>query len=270
LAARPQTGDFDMDLHIAGRKAIVCASSQGLGMACAKSLSREGVKVFINGRTEDKLRVTADEISRATGNDVVPVVADIMTEEGRTTLVAACPDADILVNNNAGPKPGKFEDWDHDAYLAVFEQNMLPAALLIRALMPGMRRRKFGRIVNITSAMVKSPRAHQGLSTAARTALTALCKAISTECVVDNVTINNVLPERIDSPRQQFLIEREAQMNHISVDAARAKLTDTIAAKRFGRPEEFADMVTYLCSEQASFICGQNIQLDGGSYRGIV
>jgi len=148
-----------MDLHIAGRKAIVCASSQGLGMACATSLAREGVKVFINGRTEDKLRVTADEIARATGGEVVPVVADIMTEDGRARLVAACPDADILINNNAGPKPGKFEDWDHDAYISVFEQNMLPAALLIRALMPGMRQRRFGRIVNITSAMVKSPRA---------------------------------------------------------------------------------------------------------------
>jgi 3-oxoacyl-[acyl-carrier protein] reductase len=259
-----------MDLHIAGRKAIVCASSQGLGKACALSLSREGAKVFINGRHEDKLRATAQEIAQATGHEVVPVAADIMTHEGRARLVAACPDADILVNNNAGPTPGKFEDWDHDAYIAVFEQNMLPAALLIRALLPGMRQRQFGRIVNITSAMVKSPNPHQGLSTAARTALTALCKAISRECVVDNVTINNLLPERIDSPRQQYLIERQARIDNSSLEAARQKLTDTIAAKRFGRPEEFADMCTYLCSEQASFICGQNIQLDGGSYRGIV
>lgn len=259
-----------MDLHIAGRKAIVCASSQGLGRACATSLAREGVNVFINGRRAEKLATTAKEIAQETGGDVVPVVADIMTEEGRAKLVAACPDADILVTNNAGPTPGKFEDWDHDAYIAVFEQNFLPAALLIRALLPGMRARRFGRIVNITSAMVKSPRAHQGLSTAARTALTALCKAISTEAVVDNVTINNLLPERIDSPRQQYLIERQAKMDGIPVEAARQKLTDTIAAKRFGRPEEFADMCAYLCSEQASFICGQNIQLDGGSYRGIV
>jgi 3-oxoacyl-[acyl-carrier protein] reductase len=259
-----------VDLHIAGRKAIVCASSQGLGRACATALSREGVRVFINGRTQEKLRATADEIARETGHEVVAVAADIMTDDGRAKLVAACPDADILVNNNAGPAPGKFEDWDHDAYIGVFEQNMIPAALMIRALLPGMRERKFGRIVNITSAMVKSPRAHQGLSTAARTALTALCKAISSECVVDNVTINNLLPERIDSPRQQYLIERQAKIDGISLDAARQKLTDTIAAKRFGKPEEFADMCAYLCSEQASFICGQNIQLDGGSYRGIV
>src|SRR5213082_4108813 len=109
-----------MDLHIAGRRAIVCASSQGLGKACALSLAREGVKVFINGRHEDKLRATADEIARETGSEVVPVVADITTETGRAALVAACPDADILVTNNAGPTPGKFEDWDHDAYIAVF------------------------------------------------------------------------------------------------------------------------------------------------------
>ncbi|HTH80910.1 MAG TPA: SDR family oxidoreductase [Ramlibacter sp.] len=259
-----------MDLHIAGRKAIVSASSQGLGKACALSLSREGVKVFINGRHADKLQATADEIRRESGNEVVPVVADIMTEAGRAALIAACPDADILVTNNAGPTPGKFEDWDHDAYIAVFEQNMLPAVLLIRALVPGMRARKFGRIVNITSAMVKSPNPHQGLSTAARTALTAVCKAISRETVVDNVTINNLLPERIDTGRQQYLIERQARIDGSTLDEARTKLTDTIAAKRFGRPEEFGDMCAYLCSAQASYICGQNIQLDGGSYRGIV
>ena len=259
-----------MDLHIAGRQAIVCASSQGLGRACATSLAREGVKVFINGRDAAKLEATAKEIVAETGGVVVPVAADIMTDEGRAKLVAACPDADILVTNNAGPTPGKFEDWDRNAYLAVFEQNMLPAVLLIRALLPGMRQRQFGRIVNITSAMVKSPRAHQGLSTAARTALTAVCKAISTEVVADNVTINNLLPERIDSPRQQYLIERQAKMDNISADAAKAKLTDTVAARRFGRPDEFGDMCAYLCSAQASFVCGQNIQLDGGSYRGLI
>ncbi|MBE7942106.1 MULTISPECIES: SDR family oxidoreductase [Ramlibacter] len=259
-----------MDLHIAGRKAIVCASSQGLGHACARSLSREGVQVFINGRDATRLEAAAALIRAETGQPVVPVVADITTEAGRARLVAACPDADILVTNNAGPTPGRFEDWDHDAYLAVFEQNMLPAVLLIRALLAGMRQRQFGRVVNITSAMVKSPNPHQGLSTAARTALTAVCKAISREVAVDNVTINNLLPERIDTGRQQYLIERQARIDNSSLEAARAKLVDTIAAKRFGRPEEFGDMCAYLCSAQASYISGQNIQLDGGSYRGIV
>ncbi len=259
-----------MDLHIAGRKAIVCASSQGLGKACALALAREGVKVFINGRTQATLDAAADEIRRATGADVVTVQADITTEEGRARLVAACPDADILVNNNAGPAPGKFQDWGRDQYLEAFESNMLAPVLMIRALLPGMRARKFGRIVNITSAMVKSPRAHQGLSTSARTALTAVCKAISTETVVDNVTINNMLPERIDTPRQQFLTERQAKLDGTSYDVARQKLADTVAAKRFGTTEEFADMCAFLCSTQASFICGQNIQIDGGSYKGLM
>jgi 3-oxoacyl-[acyl-carrier protein] reductase len=133
-----------------------------------------------------------------------------------------------------------------------------------------MRARRFGRIVNITSAMVKAPNPHQGLSTAARTALTAVCKAISREAVVDNVTINNLLPERIDTGRQQFLTERQARIDGITFEQARRKLEDTIAARRFGRPDEFGDLCAYLCSEQASYVCGQNIQVDGGSYKGIV
>ncbi len=259
-----------MDLHIAGRKAIVCASSRGLGKACALSLSREGVTVYVNGRHADGARETAEAIHRETGHPVFGVAADINTEAGRATLAAACPDADILVNNNAGPPPGKFQDWGRDDYLQAIEANMLAPVLMIRALLPGMRARRFGRIVNITSAMVKAPRAHQGLSTSARTALTALCKAISTETVADNVTINNLLPERIDTGRQQFMVERQARLDNIPLADARRKLENTIAARRFGRTEEFGDMCAYLCSVQAAFICGQNVQVDGGSYPGLV
>lgn len=259
-----------MNLHIAGRKAIVCASSRGLGRACALSLSREGVQVFLNGRTLDTVRAAAEDLARETGNPVVGVAADITSPAGRATLIAACPDADILVTNNEGPTPGKFEDWAREDYLRAFESNMLAPVLMIRGLLNGMRERKFGRIVNITSAMVKSPNPHQGLSTAARTALTAVCKAISREVVVDNVTINNMLPERIDTGRQQYLTERQAKIDGTSFDVARQKLADTIAAKRFGRTDEFGDLCAYLCSDQASFICGQNIQVDGGSYRGLM
>ena len=141
---------------------------------------------------------------------------------------------------------------------------------LMHAILPGMKERQFGRIVNITSAMVKAPSPHQGLSTAARTALTAVCKAISREVVADNVTINNLLPERIDTGRQQQMTQRLATMENISFSEARARLEQTIAAKRFGKTEEFGDMCAYLCSTQAAFISGQNIQIDGGSYRGIV
>jgi 3-oxoacyl-[acyl-carrier protein] reductase len=174
------------------------------------------------------------------------------------------------VTNNEGPPPGKLADWDHDAIVAAMEANMLGPTLMIRAVLPSMQQKKFGRIVNITSAMVKSPRPHMGLSTAARTALTALCKAIAPTVAADNVTINNMLPERIDTGRQVFMVARMAKLEGITVEEARAKVTQQIAAKRFGRPEEFGDCCAFLCSAQAGFISGQNIQLDGGSYAGLI
>ncbi len=259
-----------MDLGIQGKKAIVCASSKGLGKACALSLSKEGVHVFINGRNEDSVAAAVQEIHSLTGGPVIGVVADITTEEGRARLLESCPEADILVTNNAGPTPGRFLDWAREDYLKAFESNMLAPVLMIRGVLAGMQQRKFGRIINITSAMVKTPNPHQGLSTAARTALTAVCKAISKDVVADNVTINNLLPERIDTGRQIQMTERQAKIDNISFAEARAKLELTIAAKRFGKTDEFGDMCAYLCSQQASFISGQNIQIDGGSYRGLV
>jgi 3-oxoacyl-[acyl-carrier protein] reductase len=258
-----------MDLGLKGRKAIICASSQGLGLACATALAREGCAVVLNGRNEEKLKKAVDGL-RATGATVSGVAADITTEEGRARLIAACPEPDILVNNNAGPQPGKLADWDHAAWISALESNMLAPALLIRAVVPGMRQRKFGRIVNITSAMVKQPRSHMGLSTAARTALTALAKSVSLEVAVDNVTINNLLPERIDTDRQRFMAERMMKTENITMEEARRRIANSIAAKRFGRPEEFGDACAFLCSAQAGFISGQNLQLDGGSYPGLI
>ncbi len=259
-----------MDLGLAGRKAILCASSRGLGRACATALAREGCAVVINGLDRDRLETTALEIRTLSGAEVSAVAADITTEAGRDSLAAACPDADILVNNNEGPPPGRLADWSHDDWLAGLEANMLAAVFMIKALLPGMRRRKFGRIVNITSAMVKSPRPAMGLSTAARAGLTALCKSISIEVAVDNVTINNLLPERIDTDRQRFMAERMMRLDNISYEEARIRIANTIAAKRFGRPEEFGDACAYLCSAQAGFISGQNLQIDGGSYHGLI
>ncbi len=260
-----------MDLGIAGKKALICASSQGLGLACATSLAREGCVVTINGRTQDKLEKAAAGIIEETGNPNISwVVGDLTTEEGRATIVAACPDADILVNNNAGPIPGTFQDWDHDRWLSALEGNLLAPVFMIHALLPGMRERKFGRIVNITSAMVKSPRPHQGLSTAARSGLTALCKAISKETVADNVTINNILPERINTPRTEYLARRRADQRGISYEQAMSEIVATIPAGRMGRPDEFGDACAFLCSVQASYICGQNLQLDGGAYPGLI
>lgn len=259
-----------MDLGISGRKAIVCASSRGLGKACATSLAQAGCQVTINGRTADSLREAAADILAVSGSSVRTVQADINTPEGRAALLAACPDPDILINNNEGPPPGKFLDWEESDWLAAFNANMLAATFMIKGALPGMRQRKFGRIVNITSAMVKSPRARMGLSTAARTALTALCKALSVECAVDNVTINNMLPERIDTGRQVFMAEQMMKAENITYEQARAKIVETVAAKRFGRPEEFGDTCAFLCSHQAGFMSGQNLQLDGGSYKGLI
>jgi 3-oxoacyl-[acyl-carrier protein] reductase len=259
-----------MDLGIAGKRAIICASTQGLGLACALSLAREGCQVWINGRQEQRALDVAAQVAAETGAHIAGVGADITTEEGRSKLVAACPEADILVNNNAGPPPGSLAEWDHRQWTAALESNMLAPALLIRALVPGMRMRKFGRIVNITSAMVKTPNPVMGLSTGARAALTAFSKSLSIEIAADNVTINNLLPERIDTDRQRFMAERLMREMGITMAEARAEIVSSIPARRFGTPKEFGDACAYLCSAQAGFISGQNLQLDGGSYPGLI
>ncbi len=260
-----------MDLGLKGRKAIVCASSRGLGKACAMSLAREGCEVVINGLDPARLEAAAVEIRAATGAKVTAVRADITTEEGRAKLVAACPDADILVNNNAGPPPGKFLDWGPAEWDSALNANMLPAVFLIRALLPGMRARKFGRVVNILSAMVKSPRfSDMGLSTAARTALMGISKSVARDVIVDNVTINNMMPERIDTDRQRFMAERMMKAQGITMGEARRQIADSLPAKRFGTPEEFGDTCAFLCSAQSGFMTAQNLQLDGGSYEGLV
>ncbi|HSV47715.1 MAG TPA: SDR family oxidoreductase [Ramlibacter sp.] len=259
-----------MDLGLAGRKAIVCASSQGLGLACAESLAREGALVYINGRHREKLEAAAAELAHRTGAQVVPVQADITTASGREALLAACPEPDILVNNNAWPPPGGLDDWTPEAWHLAVQGNMMSAIFLIQAVVRGMRQRRFGRIVSITSAMVKTPRPHMALSTASRTGLTAFAKALSLEVACDNVTLNQLLPERIDSPRQVAMTERLMAQHGLTWDAARARITDGVAARRFGTLREFGDACAYLCSAQASFISGQNLQLDGGSYPGLL
>ncbi len=259
-----------MNLGLADRQAIICASSQGLGLACALALSSEGCHVFINGRTPEKLENAAAQIERTTGNPVTPIVADIVSEAGRQALIEACAAPDILITNNAGPAPGALADWDHGAWIRAVEANMLAPILLIRSVIPGMRARRFGRIVNITSAMVKSPHPMMGLSTAPRAGLTAFCKALSKEVAKDNVTINNLLPERIDTDRQRFMAEKLAAQKSISFDEARKEIMMTIAAQRFGTPEEFGAACAFLCASQSGYISGQNLQLDGGSYEGLI
>lgn len=259
-----------MDLGIRGRKALVCASSQGLGLACAQALAAEGCEVWLNGRDRARLEAAADALRAASGATVHTVAADLDTESGRAALVAACPEPDILVNNNAGPPPGQLADWDHDAWMRALESNLIAGVMLIRAVLPGMRARGFGRIVNITSAMVKTPHAAMGLSTAARAGLTAVSKALAREAVVDNVTLNQLLPERFDTPRQEFMARRLMAEHGITHEAARQRIADTLPARRFGRPEEFGAACAFLCAANSGFMTGQNLQLDGGAYAGLV
>lgn len=259
-----------MDLGIRDRRAIVCASSRGLGRACAEALAREGVHLTLNGRDAAVLEETAGAIERAHGVEVAFAPGDIAREETRAALLDACPTPDILVNNNGGPSPGRFADWDREAWIDALDANMLAPLAMIRAVLDGMVERGFGRIVNITSAMVKTPIAPMGLSTGARTGLTSVCKAISRDVARANVTLNNLLPERIDTARQRGMAELRAKLGGVSIEQAYEEMKASIAAGRLGRPEEFGDACAFLASAQAGFISGQNLQLDGGSYAGLI
>lgn len=259
-----------MQLGIEGRTAMVCASSRGLGLACATALAAEGCEVFLNGRDVARLATAADQVELATGRRPRVVVADIDTPAGREALLAACAEPDILVNNNAGPPPGAPGDWDAAAWQSALQANLLTPIALMNAVVPGMRSRRFGRIVNITSAVVKSPRLGMSLSTTARTGLTAFAKGLQREVVADNVTINNLLPQHIDTGRQIEMAERIARSRGVSFEEARALQAKMVRARRLGLPEEFGAACAFLCSAQASFISGQNLQVDGGSYDGLL
>jgi 3-oxoacyl-[acyl-carrier protein] reductase len=259
-----------VDLGIVGRRAIVCASSRGLGFACADSLAREGVHVVVNGRDERSLDEARSRLAETHDVEVSAVAGDIGDPDVRAALFDACPEPDIVVNNNSGPRPGRFSDWDHDDWIGAVEANMITPLAMIKLALDGMVERRFGRIVNITSAMVKSPRAAMGLSTGARAGLTSVAKALSREVAPANVTINNLLPERFDTARQQQMAAVHAERAGITVDEAYEHMKRTIAARRLGRPAEFGDACAYLCSAQAGFITGQNLQLDGGSYQGLI
>ncbi|MEM9036896.1 MAG: SDR family oxidoreductase [Actinomycetota bacterium] len=259
-----------MDLCIADRRAIVCASSRGLGLACATALAAEGVHPVINGRDPDSLDAARATIQREHGVEVTAVAGDIGDEATREALFAACPEPDIVVNNNGGPPPGRFADWDRAAWIDALDANMLAPLAMIRLALDGMVERGFGRIVNITSAMVKSPKAPMGLSTGARTGLTSVTKALSAEVAASGVTINNLLPERFDTGRQRQMAELHSQLGGISVEEAYDHMRGTIAARRLGRPDELGATCAFLCSVHAGFISGQNLQLDGASYPGLI
>jgi len=259
-----------MDLGIRGRTALVCASTRGLGRACAESLSAEGVRVVLNGRDGDGVATAVEELRAVHGTDVEGIAADRDTADGRRALLATCPDPDILVTNNAGPPPAVFVDVEDEAWQAALRSNLLVAVALVQAVLPGMRARRFGRIVNITSAMVKTPHALMTPSVAARAGLTGVMKAVARDVVIDNVTINNLLPERIDTARQRQMAELAVAARGISLEDAYAEIAATIPAGRLGRPEEVGDACAFLCSARSGYLTGQNLQLDGGAYGGLL
>ncbi|MEH6630482.1 MAG: SDR family oxidoreductase [Halopseudomonas aestusnigri] len=257
-----------MDFGIAGRKAIVCASSKGLGKACAMELAKEGVEVTINGRTAETVETTAQEIRDATGVDVKTVACDVTTEEGRAKLLAACPSPDILVNNAGGPPPGNFRDWDGDTWHNAVEANMVTPILLIKGVVDGMIDRKFGRIVNITSGAVKAPIPILGLSNGARSGLTGFVAGLAREIAANNVTCNNLLPGPFETDRLTSTLQAAAKKNGTTLEQEWANRQSTNPSKRFGKPDEFGAACAFLCSNRAGFITGQNWLLDGGAYPG--
>jgi 3-oxoacyl-[acyl-carrier protein] reductase len=259
-----------MDLGIAGRTALLCASNAGLGLACAKAVAAEGVNVVLNGRNPEKTAKAAEEVSAVALGTVTFVIADVTTDEGRAALIHACPAPDILLTNNAGPGAKRFLDTTRADWEVTCAGIYLAPILLIQAFLPRMIERRFGRIVNITSAMVTAPRPHHTLSAGARAGLTASLKALSLDVARHNVTINNMLPERIDTNRQHEMAIAAMEREGVSYEEARAAQVRSIAARRLGRPEEFGAAFAFLVSAQAGYISGQNLHLDGGSYPGLI
>ena len=253
-----------MNLNISGKKAIVCGSSRGLGKACAESLAKEGVEIIINGVNEENLQNTKKEFEDK-GFKVQSVLGPMEDENTRAELLKACPEPDILINNSGGPPPGNFFEWSEDDFLSAIKSNFTQSAMLMQSVLPGMKERKFGRIINILSAMVKNPHVIMGLSTSARSGLLGLSKGLSREMAQFNITINNLLPERIDTDRQTRVIEFQAKLAGISYDEAKNNMEEELTAKRMGTVEEFSDLAAFLCSEQAAYISGQSISIDGGN-----
>lgn len=259
-----------MDLGITGKTAIVCASSRGLGKACALELAKAGAHVVINGRDEAALAETAGEIAAAARVKVTPVIADVGTKEGQAKLLAAAGQVDILVNNNGGPPFRDFRVVDREAQLAGLINNMVSPIELIQAVIDGMVKRRFGRIVNITSGSVKMPLAGLDLSSGARLGLTGFLAGVARSVAHANVTINFLLPGSFDTQRLAQGMARAAQNQGVDVAQVRAEEEGGIPARRFGQPDEFGKACAFLCSAHAGYITGQNLLIDGGAYPGVL
>ncbi len=262
-----------MDLGIAGKWALVCGSSKGLGLGCAKALVQEGVNVLMVARGLEQLQASATTLianyACSTGASVLFCAQDITTEVGRAAVLAVRSDFDIVVTNAGGPPPGDFRDWDRDAWIKAVDANMLTPIELIKATVDGMAQRGFGRVVNITSSSVKAPIDVLGLSNGARSGLTGFVAGVArTGLAAQGVTINNLLPGVFDTDRIKTVLEGNAKKTGQTVEALADARRKTIPARRFGHPDEFGAICAFLCSVQAGYINGQNVLADGGAYPG--
>lgn len=254
-----------MDLGIKGKRALVCASSKGLGRGCAEALAEAGVNLVMNARGAEALEATAAGIRARYGVEVVTVAADVTQEAGRAQVLEAAQGVDILVTNAGGPPPGMWSDWDRADFIKALDANMLTPIALMTALLPGMMDRGWGRVVNITSVSVKAPIAVLGLSNSARAGLTGYVAGTARQVAGKGVTVNNLLPGLHATDRMVSLDANAAKAQGISVDQAKAAQTAKIPAGRYGTAAEFGAACAFLCSDRAGFIVGQNILLDGGA-----
>lgn len=254
-----------MDLGIAGRKALVCASSKGLGLGCARALAEAGVSLVMNARGADALEASAQAVRQDFGVAVETVAADIVAPDGRGRVLEAAGSVDILVTNAGGPPPGMWHDWDRDDFIAALDANMLTPIALMKALLPGMIERGWGRVVNITSQSVKAPIPVLGLSNSARAGLTGYVAGTARQVAGKGVTINNLQPGIHATDRAESLDRGVAEAEGIGMDEAKARRCATIPAGRYGTREEFGAACAFLCSVHAGFMVGQNVLLDGGA-----
>ena len=258
-----------MDLGIAGRSALVCGGSRGLGRAAALALAEAGALVTLAGRTAATLDEAAGAIAAATGTPVATVVADVTTGPGRDALLRACPAPDILLTNSDGPEPGDFRDYGRDDWLRAADELMVSPVELIRRTVDGMAERRFGRVVNVVSRSVKIAQPDLALSNGARSGLVGFVAGIAREFVRHNVTLNNILPGPFDTDGQRRPVRGLADRTGRPYEAIWAEREAANPARRFGRPDEFGNLCAFLCSAHAGFITAQNILIDGGAYPGV-
>ena len=254
-----------MDLGISGKRALVCASSKGLGLGCARALAEAGVDLVMNARGAEALEAEAAQIRADFGVDVVTVAADVTTPEGQAQVIKAAEGVDILVTNAGGPPPGSWTDWDREDFIKALDANMLTPIALMKALVPGMIDKGWGRVVNITSQSVKAPIPVLGLSNSARAGLTGYVAGTARQIAGSGVVMNNLLPGNHATDRMVSLDAGAAQTQGITPEEAKAARCANIPAGRYGTPEEFGATCAFMCSQFAGFMVGQNILLDGGA-----